>query len=868
MLSYRLTDKRPPDRYLVHSRIMMAGVITLVTLMVPVVLTRAFHLNQELASSRLEVTDDQTWNVAQLEVEYLKLAVAVGELQSNAPQFISVEELRKRSPDIFDRFDIFYSRVGTVDQKIRTWSENSPRWDESLRVLDRLKYRRDALAAMLDRSSEPGGRIWLQAFEATVAATATDVRELSVKTLADLSAQANERRLLYIDEQATLLAQSLTMVLVLAAISLVALVLFRQVGIRAEAEHRLIENLYRVFDAKPDAIVITDLNRQILWKNVAANELLGLNATGELAPRILDFYFPGLQRVARMGKTHPLDRSDQSCTFRDIVRPAGGGTLAVEVTKIKLVSESGDNMTALFVRNISETQRALRALRRERRSAEGQAERHQRFLAVMSHEIRSPLHAILASLDLAGKRPGASEMADLHQIATDAARVALREADAVLKNGRNVYEVLKGEPEVFSPSQTLADLIEMNGPTAQNAGTELALEIGAGAEGDILGLRASFWHAAANLLGNAVKFTKAGTIALRLTKSGSALRVEVADSGPGVDPELRQTIFRDHYTRDPATGTVGKGAGLGLGLFVEAVQAMSGHYGLESVVGKGSTFWFTFPAAPVGQPQAVESQDMPSSNDLPSGLSILVVDDSQVNRTLIRQMFATLGQEADLAASGVEAVKRAQTVRYDLILMDLSMPNMDGYTAAAQIRQAGASQSAAIVALTANVLSRQEVDKANSDFNGFLLKPLRLQELRTWLAEGMFRPSVCQEDLLPLVDLGIAQDLLTMLPPPTIETLVAAFFDETRDLAEWLYPGMKDEGLPTKFHRIAGSASMLGAGRLRALALDGELASKETERGLSPTFRVTWMQAIAETARSWELLLQGKAEPAAANDER
>lgn len=868
MQRYRLTDQAHPNRYLVRSRILLGGVIGLVILMLPVVVMRAFNLNEQLADLRLEVTDDRTWVVAQLEVEYLKLAVAVSELGSDGPRSIPGEALLERSPEIYDRFDIFYSRVGTVARKIELWSENSGSWNETRRILDRLKYRRNLLAAMLDRSARPGGRIWLNALETTVAETAADVRELSVTTLANLSTQANERRLQYIDEHRRLLIQSLTMVFVMAVISLVASVLFRQVGIRAAAERRLSENLYRVFDAKPDAIVITDANRQILWNNIAATELLGLKATGESAPPLLDVYFPGLQRTARRGGTHPLDRAEQSSTFRDIVRRAGGGTLAVEVTRIELVSESGDNTNALFVRDISETQRALRALRRERRLAKAEAERYQRFLAVMSHEIRSPLHAILASLDLAGKRPNALEMADLHQIATDAARVALREADTVLKNARAAYEVHLAEPEVFSASKTLADLVEMNGPTAQNAGTELVLEIGPGAEGAILGLRACFWQAVANLLGNAVKFTKGGTIALRLGRSGDTLRVEVTDSGPGVDPKLQDTIFRDHFTRDPATGAVGKGAGLGLGLFVEAVQAMSGQYGLESVVGKGSTFWFTFPAPPVGQPKSAEIQDLAASSATPAGLSILVVDDSDVNRMLIQQMFATLGLHADLAESGAEAVNRAQTVRYDLILMDLSMPNIDGYAAAAQIRQAGASQSASIVALTANVLARREVDKPGSDFNGFLLKPLRLEELRAWMAEGRYRTSVSREDLPSLVDPGVAQDLLAMLSPPTIKSFLAAFFDETRDLSEWLDLGMRNEDLCAKFHKIAGSASMLGAGRLRALALDGELASKDTDRGVGPAFRVTWMQTIAETARCWELLLQDKSEPVAATDER
>jgi PAS domain S-box-containing protein len=659
------------------------------------------------------------------------------------------------------------------------------------------------------------------------------------------------------------------MVVAMAAVTLLALALYRQVGIRAAAERRLSENLYRVFDAKPDAILITDVSRQILWKNIATAKLMGENGKPDLCS--LDWHFPGLQRMARNGGTHPLDRgkqSDEFSTFRDIVRRADGETVAVEVTQIPLMAESGENTTALFIRDISESQRAMRALRRERRLAEAEARRYQRFLAVMSHEIRSPLHAIMAALDLARQRPEASALADLLDIAIDAARIAVREADAVLEIGRAEHEMQATEQGVFSPSEILGDLVEMNGPTAHYASTKLAVEIGPDAEGAIVGLRACFWHAVANLLGNAVKFTRDGTITLRLSRTDGELRVEVEDTGPGIPPELQKVIFHDHYTRDPVTGGSGKGAGLGLGVFVEAVRAMSGQYGVECIMGKGSTFWFTFPAPSAGQPQSAEAPEPPNAVELPVDLSVLVVDDSHVNRTLIQKMFATLHLEANLAASGIDAVKLAQAFRYDLILMDLSMPDMDGYAAAAEIRQAGASQKATIVALTANVLARKEVDKTGSDFDGFLLKPLRLEELRSWLAESLHHPSVSQKDMVPVIDRGIARDLLDMLPQSAIEPLLEALFDETQDIAGELDLGISDTDLSVKFHKVAGSAGMLGAWRLRALALDGELTCRDKGKVPTPAFRAAWMRAIADTSRVWAALLETKSNATAATPER
>ncbi len=867
MQLYQLTNQAGPVRFLAHSRTLLLGVIALIMLMLPVVLNRAVRLSEEMEAARSDVTDDHTWAIAQLEVEYLKLAIAVGDLGSPESGSLSGEEIRLRSPDLMHRFDIFYARVGTVANQVRTWSRQSDRWTKSMGILGRLTDRRNLLADMLDRSVKPGGTIRLDALETAMASLAQDVRELSVSAVANLSAHATAQRLHYIGEQRNLLIQSVAMVFVMAAISVGALVLYRQVGIRAAAERRLSENLFRVFDAKPVAILITDAGGRIRWQNAAAATLLGDALTPEDDLHTLDHYFPGLQRMAREGRTHPLAAGDhplQQGTFRDVIRRADRGTVAVEVTQIQLMAEGGETTNALFVRDISEVQFALRALRRERRSAETEAERYQRFLAVMSHEIRSPLHAIMAALDLARQRPEAAGLADLHGIAMDAARIVLQEADAVLENGRAEHEMHAAEPGVFSPAKIVADLIDMNGPAAHAAGTRLSAEIGPGADGSIVGLRACFWHAVANLLSNAVKFTRNGTIQVRLSRADATLRVEVSDTGPGVAPERQQAIFRDHYSRDPASGAPGAGAGLGLGLFAEAVQTMSGQYGLESAPGVGSTFWFSFPAPLVEQTQLVEAIEPPASGDLPTDLNVLVVDDSQVNRTLIQQMFASLGLKTDLSESGIEAVKMAQGDSYDLILMDLSMPQMDGFAATAEIRRAGASQNAVIVALTANVLARHVVDKAGSCFDGFLLKPLRLDELRAWLAGGLKRPSQPRGDLAPVIDHPIAQDIVDALPRPSIEALLKAFFDEVDDLVAKLGLGQADEDLSAKFHKIAGSAGMLGAARLRELSLEGETASK-TAKHLNPTFQAAWLQTVSETSRAWSVLLESMSnEPPAA----
>lgn len=868
MPSLRLLNQGGTGPYLRRARYLLAAVMVCVFLLVPYVIVRAFQVDAHLNATRLEVSDNETWVVAQLEVDYLKLALAVHEIDVFRPNPVSMAS--ELLPTINTRFDIFYSRLETVANKIRTWSTGPGTWDKSLRILDRLMDDRDQIAAILDGANTPAGSLRLPELDALIASTAVHVRDLSTSTLSNLSVRSADRRQHYLSELRGLLVQTISMLLVVALTSLAAFVLYRQIAARAAAEHRLSENLFRVFDAKPDAILLTGSDDRIIGLNRAAADLFGLTEDAAEGLHALDCFFPGVRRRSRSGRPHPLtdpNTARQSLAFRDIVRGTGGRTVAAEITRIPLMSKSGTDTIALFIRDISQTQQALRALRRERHLAETEAVRYQRFLAVMSHEIRSPLHAIIASLDLARQRPEAAALADLHTIAMDAAQVALEEADEVLAIGRAQHEMRTADPVVFSPAEMVRDLIEMNGPAAHSAGTVLAVEIGPGAEGAVLGLRACFWHAVSNLIGNAVKFTRNGTVRVCIRRQGETLHVEVADDGPGIAPEMQARIFADHYTHEPVPGRRGKGAGLGLGLFVAAVEAMSGDYGLDSTPGQGSTFWFAFPAPPATRPAATPAPAPSDLAPLPLHLAVLVVDDAQVNRTLIRQMFLALGLSVDLAGSGPEAIAAARTKAYDLILMDLSMPQMDGFAAAAAIRQAGASQAARIIALTANILARAEVDKPGSAFDGLWLKPLRLDELRRALSADLPQPRTATS-AEPLVDPGIARDLLDMLPVEAIRPLLSTLFDETADLARDLAAGGAEASLSKRFHRIAGSAGMLGANRLRALALAGEVDCKTGRTSPSPAFCAAWQATLDQTSRDWDQRLAERTEAATEAIER
>jgi len=859
-------DQQSPSRsfdpvgagpYLKYTRNLLCGVMLMVMVILPVLLYRALQLEDFMATTRLEVAENETWVIAQLEVDYLKFALAVETARSSADDLgtVALQDI----PDVLKQFDILYSRISTAATKLRIWSDTSDVWDECLDKLDIIILHRDQLAEIIDSFAASESEIGMTTLDGAIASIGSEVRELSLSTLQLLSAQKAENRLSYVYRYRALLLQSAVMVVVMLLISMATLLALRQISNKAAAERRLTENLNRVFEARPHAIILTDANLRILRMNTAAALLLGVHETQMRDVKFLDKFFPGIQRLARLGRSHPLNdntRSENDLVYRDILRRVGGCTRAVEVARIRLVTDGDGDNQALFIRDISETQHALRALRRERGSARSEAKRYKRFLAVMSHEIRTPLHAIIAALDLAALRPKSPELADLHATALEAAQVALQQADAVLEIGRAEYQMTGAEPTQFSPADIVYSLVQMAAPIANSQGTKISVEIAQEAEASVFGLRPCFWHAVSNLLSNAVKFTQNGKVRVSLERNEEWLKVEVADQGPGIAAELQTVIFRDHYSAGAIGIGRGKGAGLGLGVFVAAVEAMSGQYGLKSAIGEGSTFWFTLPATSAGRalPTALKKPAQ-SQPFMPPNMQVLVVDDSDVNLELMQQMLSVLGLRPDVASSGVDAVARAFVCAYDLILLDLSMPDMDGYAVAAAIRKSGSSRHAIIIALTANVLAREEIGKPDSDFDDLWLKPLRLDDLRQALVTCVGSARAVSCILVPFVDQPAAQDLLRVLPATKVRQFLAAVFDEAEKLARDLKRGADKEDLANSFHRVAGSAGMLAMGRLQELALQGEAACKELEQALGPVFLAKWTQAVSDTSNDWSKLL-------------
>lgn len=391
------------------------------------------------------------------------------------------------------------------------------------------------------------------------------------------------------------------------------------------------------------------------------------------------------------------------------------------------------------VRDIT-ARKALEAeLEAAREAAERAAAVKGDFLANMTHELRTPLNAIVGFSGLLRESPSLSER-DAHHVGLihDASQTLLSVVKDVLDFSKLEADAIDFEQHPFDPVQIAEATLSLLASEASAKGLSLDLS-SRGRQGMLLGDSARLRQVILNFVANAIKFTAKGGVGVRLNQtlrpSGEIrLRVEVADTGIGVPPEQQATIFGRFTQADASVSRQYGGTGLGLAICKRIIEGLSGQIGVISEIGKGSTFWFELDMACAGA-ETVEAAELAEATDgLQPALRLLVVDDNAVNRELICELLKPFDVEVTTAADGVEAVELARTCVFDIILMDVQMPNMDGLTATRRIRAAAGPEAprTPIIAMTANVLPEQIdrcLEAGMDDHLGKPISPRRLLEL-------------------------------------------------------------------------------------------------------------------------------------------
>ena len=410
-------------------------------------------------------------------------------------------------------------------------------------------------------------------------------------------------------------------------------------------------------------------------------------------------------------------------------------------------------LTALF-----SLRRLNRQLAKARAAAETANAVKDEFLANISHEIRTPMNGMMGMIQ-------ALELGDLNAEQKSQLQVMRRSSQGVLGLLNDLLDLSKIEAGKltleavpFDAAQAAEELVAVFAPAAEEKGVEVRLTVDPQAQGRFLGDVLRWRQVLANLLSNAVKFTERGAVTVAMTMDGEALTFAVTDSGVGMTPEQLSRLFQKFEQADASTTRKFGGTGLGLAITRQLILAMGGTVDVESVYGEGSTFRVSIPMPRVeGAAEAEDSNaDLLADEDDEdfAPLRILVAEDHPVNQLVISTLIGRLGGDLTVVGDGEEAVAAFAMGPWDLVMLDIQMPKLDGYEAVAEIRKYEVQQGLSptpIVALTANMMTHQVAGYRDAGFDDQIGKPIELRalaELMDRVRVGHYAPDL-SDDLAP-----------------------------------------------------------------------------------------------------------------------
>lgn len=802
-----------------------------------VIATTSANVVRDLQLLNSARSDNVQWTLSQAEVEFLEYRLDL-ERAIRAPN----PDLKSLRRD----FDIFYSRMETLRvasiyaplRKLAGFSLPLAELQVFLfETVDFIDADDKALTAAL-----PGLLVLADDAE-------TRARTLSNSGLIFFAEEADRMREKVALTLMQMAASVAFLIIVLLILALYQGRLNRQNIRRRKEAIEASERMNVVTSTALDGVIVADEQWKILEFNAAAQHIFGYSAAQAIGKTVSQLIVPDHLVADYEGNM----RRDLAATEKQIIgkgrmkldaKRADGSVFPVEVSLQAATTEGGEVYIA-FLRDISHRVRAeaelVAALDRALAGEKAKTD----FLATMSHEIRTPLNGLLGNLSLLEDTQPTEQQKRYIKNMEISGKLLMSHISDVLDITKYDAGKLTLRPVDMNLSTLLQDIVDNQSGAAAARNTALNWAwVGAPVEW-IRADRDHIQHVLMNVIGNAVKFTHGGKITVTL-QAVDDLEITVRDTGIGMDAALQTRIFDDFMTGDSSYGRDVGGTGLGLGLAKRFVKALGGTITVESAPSVGSTFTIRFPIDPIAAPRTTNRLDAPVQ-DMTSR-SVLLVEDNEINRVVAREMLRVAGHTVTEAHNGREAVTIAQNQAFDLILMDISMPVLDGRSATREIRAGqGLCAQVPIVALTANAMAEEQDAYLADGMNDVLTKPLsRAALLRVVSTLEPPQDPVATPVAAHAAATSPLDDLRDMLGAKALKQLLVRFKNDIEQTLTRLTtePAQSPVEVASLAHKGAGSAAYFGLVDLRQALLAIEDAAKKQDH--------TAMQvAIAALPQVW-----------------
>ena len=404
------------------------------------------------------------------------------------------------------------------------------------------------------------------------------------------------------------------------------------------------------------------------------------------------------------------------------------------------VERNDDAIYMAYIRDISDRKVAEKILIEARDRAERTDKAKSQFLAVMSHEMRTPLAGIIGVMDLLKTTKLSKKQDHYVQIATSSGEVMLEHINEALDITRIEGGALELSPQEFNLPDLARSLVEVLKPLANEKELSLELQIDDNIKAYFLGDSHRIRQILTNLLGNSIKFTDEGSIQFVISCSHEAdvsrLKFTITDTGLGIAPENHEKIFEDFVAISSGDERQSRGDGLGLSISRKIARKMGGDIIVESNINEGATFILNLPLKQVAKTDVVEPKalDIPIENF--KKINVLVVEDSTTNREVLCDMLEGMGHNVSSATNGLETLDLAKKQIFDIIFMDINMPIIGGIEATHKIRSGGGLNSKTYIAgLTAHGSDEFGVEAKEAGMDCYITKPIRLAALRKIISD-------------------------------------------------------------------------------------------------------------------------------------